>query len=190
MSNERSETDQYILDSIHVWVWSGFYSPADVQEMIGDILEEDADEAMLRAAVMPEFQRKWQEERSWPKVTDFDRLEDVYAALRSRGVLCLHNAGYTMSDGHDDAADALSREPKDKFFGYCFYHGQDLERAVTGMGLMFAFDHVRGDVPDKIKVGLALKEELTRAGFAVKWNGTTEQRIDVPAFDWKRRSPR
>ena len=68
-----------------------------------------------------------------------------------------------------------------------FYDGQDLERALDGGGLLVAFDHVDGDVPDKIKVGNALKEELERVGFKIDWSGTTDQRINIPTIDWKRR---
>jgi hypothetical protein len=53
-----SEADEYILNAIDNWVWSGFYSPDEADAMIDDILEDDADEAMLRAAVAPEFERK------------------------------------------------------------------------------------------------------------------------------------
>ena len=53
-----SETDEYILNAIKNWVWSGFYSPDEVDSMIDDILEDDADEAMLRAAVALEFEKK------------------------------------------------------------------------------------------------------------------------------------
>ncbi len=185
---ELNETDKYILDSIHAWVWSGFYSPEEVDQMIDDILEADAHEQMLRAAVTPEFAKKLQAEPTWPAVTDCDRLNIVFAALDSRGILCLQNAGYTMSDGHDEANEQLSKQPSGRYFGYCFYHGQDLERAVKGGGLMLAYDHVNGDVPDKIKVGSAVKEELERNGFVLDWNGTSENRINIPKFDWKRRS--
>jgi hypothetical protein len=41
-----SETDAYILNAIREWFWCGFYSPTDVDEMINDILEDDADEAL------------------------------------------------------------------------------------------------------------------------------------------------
>ncbi len=58
---------------------------------------------------------------------------------------------------------------------------------MAGQGLMRAFNHVNDDVPDKLKVGLALKEELERAGFVLEWDGTSSQRINVPKFDWKRR---
>jgi len=183
-----NETDKYILDSIHSWVWSGFYSPEEVNEMIDDILEADAHEQMLRAAVAPEFAKKQQAEQTWPAITDCNRLDNAFAALDQRGILCLQNAGYTMSDGHDDANELLSKQPRGRYFGYCFYHGQDLERAVKGGGLMLAFNHVDGNVPDKIKVGNAVKEELERNGFVLDWKGTAEERIGIPKFDWKRRS--
>ena len=78
--------------------------------------------------------------------------------------------------------------PKGKFFGYCFYHGQDLERAVSGNGLMLAYDHVDGDVGDKIKVAQNIQQELEKVGFTLDWNGTTGQRINIPNFDWKHRA--
>lgn len=182
-----NEVNQYILDAIKVHVWGGFDTPDEVQEMISDILEDDADEDMLRKSVDIEFGKKSEAEKTWPKITDFDRLDRAFKALKDKGVLCLHNAGYTMSDGHDNSNEALGNFPKGQFFGYCFYHGQDTERAVFGDGLMLAYDHVEGDVPDKIKVAEALKKELVNAGFTIEWDGTTDQRINIPNFDWKHR---
>ncbi len=187
MPSELNESDKYILGAIHKWVWSGFYSPEEVDLMIDDILEEDAHEAMLRDAVAPEFTKKEEEEKTWPQVTDCDRLNAVFAALDKRRVLCLHNSGFERSDGHTEAFGVLFEQPKDRYFGYCFYHGQDVEGAMEGQGLMLAFNHVNDDVPDKLKVGLALKEELEHAGFALEWDGTSDQRINIPKFDWKRR---
>ena len=182
-----NEVNQYILDAIKVHVWGGFDTPEDIQEVISDLLEEGADEKMLRESVSIEFRKKLEAEKSWPQVTDLDRLESVFQALKTKGILCLHNAGYTMSDGHEDSNEALSAYPKAKFFGYCFYHGQDLERAVSGGGLMLAYDHVDGDVPEKIKVAQTMQQELEKAGFTVEWDGTTNQRINIPKFDWKNR---
>ena len=155
--------------------------------MIDDILDEDANEAMLRNAIAPEFTKKAEAEKKWPKITDCDRLNAAFAALDKRGVLCLHNSGFEMSDGHTEAFEVLSERPKDRYFGYCFYHGQDVESAMAGQGLMLAFNHVNSDVPDKLNVGLALKEELERDGFTLEWDGTSDQRINIPKFDWKRR---
>ncbi|WP_447926803.1 DUF6891 domain-containing protein [Vreelandella sp. EE27] len=182
-----NEVNQYILDTIKVHVWGGFDTPEDIQEVISDLLEDDADEQMLRESVSIEFKKKLAAEESWPQITDLDRLDSVFQALRAKGILCLHNAGYTMADGHDDSNEVLSVYPKATFFGYCFYHGQDLERAIDSEGLMLAYDHVNGDVAEKINVAQIMQEELEKAGFAVDWDGTTNQRINIPEFDWKNR---
>lgn len=187
MKPELNETDQYILDTIRKKVWSGFYTAEEVDEVIDDILEDDAHEKFLRAAVAPEFDKKREAEREWPEVTDCDRLDAAFEALEKRQILCLHNAGYTMSDGHEDAFEALSSQSGRGYIGYCFYHGQDLERAVDGGGLMIAFDHVDGDVAGKLGIGIALKEELERVGFKLDWDGTEDKRINIPNIDWKRR---
>jgi hypothetical protein len=183
-----NEVNQYILDAIKVHVWGGFDTLNDVQEVISDLLEDGADEKMLREFVNTEFDKKFEAEKSWAEVTDVDRLDNVFKVLMNNGILCLHNSGYTMSDGHEDSHEALSAYAKGKFFGYCFYHEQDLERAVAGSGLMLAYDHVDGDVPEKIKVAKTMQQELEKAGFTVDWDGTTNQRINVPKFDWKHRA--
>lgn len=182
-----SETDVYILQAIRTHVWSGFYSPEDVQEMISDLLEEDADEAFLRAEVEPEFSRKANEEATWPRQTDCDRLNVVFAELSVRGIIALQNAGYTMSDGHSDVAEELCRRGKKGVRGYCFYHGQDLEGAVAGRGLMLAFGDLGDDQQKKVKVGCLVKDLLEEFGFTVQWNGDPKTRISLPGIVWKRR---
>jgi len=183
-----NEVNQYIHDTIKVHVWGGFDTPDDIQEVISDLLEEGANEKMLRESVNIEFEKKFQAEKDWPQVTDLDRLDSVFQTLKNIGVLCLHNAGYTMSDGHEDSHEALSAYSKREFFGYCFYHGQDLERVVSGGGLMLAYDHVDGDVPEKIKVAQTMQQELVKAGFNLDWDGTINQRVNIPHFDWNHRA--
>src|SRR5262245_54432258 len=182
-----SETDLYILNAIKNWVWSGFYSPDEADAMIDDILEDDADEAMLRAAVAPEFGKKAAAEASWPDRTDCDRLDQAFEELNARGVVALHNAGYTMSDGISDVSEALHERGRKGMKGYCFYHGQDVERAVAGGGLMIAFGDFDDDKIKKTKVGELVKAVLQESGIAVDWNGDPETRLNLPTLDWKRR---
>jgi hypothetical protein len=183
-----SETDEYILAAIRAWVWSGFYAPDKVDAMIDDLLEEGADEAMLRAAVRPEFDRKAAAEASWPNTTDCDRLDRAFEDLNARGVVALHNAGYTMSDGLDDVSQVLHERGRAGVNGYCFYHGQDVKRAVEGGGLMVAFGDFDGDKGGKAEVGRLVKEALQQSGLTVEWNGDPKTRLSMPDFDWKRRS--
>ena len=173
-------------------VRSGFYDRERLMEIFCEEMYEpdelDADEVAteIDAEIV-----KWEAEKpTWPKVTDCDRLDSVFDALNERGVIALQNAGYTQSDGHDDFLDALDDHPdQDSVLGYCFYHGQDLERAVQGQGLWLAFGPVDAEEEESLgpQVGEVVREELQRAGFTVEWDGTFSKRIFVPDLVWQRR---
>lgn len=79
-----SETEIYILESIRKWVWSGYYQPDHVREMLYDILEEDVDGNVMHQAIDIEFARKAEEEKSWPPVTDCDRVIALKRHILSR----------------------------------------------------------------------------------------------------------
>jgi hypothetical protein len=185
-----NDTEQYIADAIRTSVWSGFYDRGGVQEVVDDLLEGDVDEELLRSKIDLEFAAKILAEKSWPAVTDCDRLDSAFAAMNAAGVIALQNAGYTMSDGEGDVGEVLHTRGRDHVRGYCFYHGQDLDRAVAGDGLMLAFGDLDGDEKQKSAIGQVIKELLERNGFAVEWDGDPERRIAIPRIDWKRRGPR
>jgi hypothetical protein len=182
-----NETDEYILNTIKTWVWSGFYDPSEVDAMIDGILEDDANERMLRSAVAPEFAKKAAAEASWPKTTDCDRLDQAFAELNSLGVIALQNAGYEMSDGITDVSEVLHEHGRKGIKGYCFYHGQDVERAVTGEGLSVAFCDLDDDRLKKAEIGRLVIDVLQKSGLAVEWNGDPEVRLEITPLDWKRR---
>lgn len=187
MGKSMNDTDQYILDAIKTCVWSGFYDSDGVHEVIDDILEEDADEAMLRAAVDAEFAKKAAAEAAWPAETDCDRLDQAFDAMNASSIIALQNAGYTMSDGLDDVSEVLHERDRQDVKGYCFYHGQDLERAVAGDGLTLAFGDLKAEPAQKAAVGKMVKEIIESKGFVVDWDGDPESRLNIPNFDWKRR---
>lgn len=183
-----TEDEQYIADSIHLWVWSGYYTVEEMHEMVDDILEGDCDEAMLKALIEPELQRKREAQQGWAQQTDCDRLDAVFYQLHEEGICALGNAGYTMSDGFTEVAEAVHEAPEGHYHGYCFYHGQDVERSIQEGGLMLAFGALNDDSADALKVAKRLVEVLEAAGFRVQWDGTTQQRIDIAGFHWQRRS--
>ena len=190
-----SEIDDYLY-SITTWVWSGFYTPDEVSAMIDDLLVDariqdmpvdEADELMLRATAATEFDAKAAAESTWPGTTDCDRLDQAFEALNSRGVIALHNAGYTMGDGVADVSEVLHRRGRDGIVGYCFYHGQDVERAVAGEGLMVAFGDLDDDPAQRAAVGRLVRDVMQDAGFGVEWDGDPETRLSIANIDWKRR---
>ena len=119
-------------------------------------------------------------------MTDCDRLDEAFESLRTQGIVALHNAGYTMSDGHSDVAEALAARDAGRFFGFCFYHGQDVERAVSSGELWLAFGALQEDDERKREAGQAVRGALEKAGLHVQWDGNPETRILV-RLDWKRR---
>lgn len=85
-----------------------------------------------------------------------------------------------MSDGFSDVSEELHYRDGETFEGCCFYHGQDLERAVDGGGLMFAFSDFEDNKDNTRLVGEKIKACLETHGFAVEWDGDVNNRISVP----------
>ena len=86
--------------------------------------------------------------------------------------------------------EALAQAPdKTKVAGYCFYHWQDVERAVAGDGLHLAFGptDAKDEETHGVEVGNIVTAALKEAGLQATWNGSFNTRIFLPDFDWKRR---
>jgi hypothetical protein len=187
------QAEEDTLSMLKAWVWSGFHSEADAASMLEDHLSEEPaliDPDAIRKALATEFKTKLTAEKSWPKETDCDRLDRVFEALNAQGICALQNAGYTQSDGFSDVSEVIAEEGREKFRGYCFYHGQDLERALSGHGLLLAFGDLDQSEAQSIAIARAIVEALKNERFTATWDGTAKQRIDVRNIDWKRRSPR
>jgi hypothetical protein len=166
-------------DSIIETFCEGRYEPGEL------------DEAEVIAAVDAAIAAREKDQATWPAVTDCDKLDKVFAALNNQGIIALQNAGYTQSDGYDDVQQIYQEHPHPgHLIGYCFYHSQDLERAVHGEGLNLAFGPIdsRTEQTEGPRIGALIVAELKKAGFTVQWDGTFSQRILIPKLDWKRRN--
>lgn len=189
-----TEIEEHISSAIRTKVWSGFYTPGEVRESIEEMIEDEGDPEtdveMLRNSIDSEFASKHAAEDTWPAETDCDRLDCVFAALNSAGVVSLQNAGYTMSDGLSDVFEVKCEleDENENAIGYCFYHGQDLERAIDGGGVTVAFGTWDTDTEKQLAIGRKVKQAFEDEGFIVEWDGSTEHRIEIPKLDWKRRT--
>ena len=183
---------QEAIDQINVLARSGFETPKRVVEILceeayepGGLISREVETSVEEA-----FRALQAEMKSWPEITDCDRLDKVFASLNSKGIVSVQNAGYTQSDGFDAVKEAARlRADRNNLIGYCFYHGQDLERAVSGGGLYLAFgpkNPVR-EQEDGPVIGATIVQQLQESSIATEWNGSFNQRIYLPALDWKRR---
>jgi uncharacterized protein YifE (UPF0438 family) len=187
-------TQEDILHWVRSYVWSGEYDAEEIPLLIEDNLgdEDEVDETWLRKVIRKEVAAKRAAEKTWPKVTDCDRLDRAFDTLERQGVIALHRAGYTQSDGLNDVAEAYREAggEKSKYAGHCFYTEQDQEGALDGHGMYVGFGHLSGDDAKGVEVGQMLRAALEHEGFNVEWNGTIGSRLFVKGFRWQRRSPR
>ncbi len=186
--------DEAIKAEIRTAVRGGF----DTEDrVVAQFLEEryepgELDPRDVKEAVAHEFTTLKTEQKAWPKETDCDHLSQAFKSLNAKAIIAIENAGYTQSDGYDDTMEAYEKlKDKSKVEGYCFYHGQDLERAVAGKGLYLSFGPIdpRKEETDGVRVGTRIVEELKAKGFVVQWKGTFGDRIFIQKLDWKRRVP-
>jgi hypothetical protein len=190
MDERREEAGEYI----RYYVWSGYYNPDGVFDVIDEeVFECDGeDEDWLRNAIRREFRKKRAAERTWPEVTDCDRLDRAFEALRKQGLLAGHRTGYTQQDGLEVITGRYKEAggKESNLAGYCFYTIQDLEGAMEGdTGLFLAFGHFSGSSRKGVAVGCQLREVFERFGFTVVWDGSIKARLLLSGFRWQRRSP-
>ncbi|MDL5032045.1 hypothetical protein QRD43_09000 [Pelomonas sp. APW6] len=184
--------DPDILNDIDLLVRGGFEDRDRIVEILTEEMYEpgELDADVVASAVEAAVARHALDQQSWPAVTDCDRLDAVFSSLEGKGLIALQFAGHTQSDGFDDVSEVYQDHPdRAAVIGYCFYHSQDLERAVRGEGLYLAFGSMDASETSTggAQVGALIAAELRAAGFEVRWNGSVDQRIFVPSIDWKRR---
>ncbi|MFI8619283.1 DUF6891 domain-containing protein [Acidovorax sp. NPDC077693] len=184
--------DNDIQRELQALVRGGFDDRDSILEILTEEMDElgELDAEDLKLALAAAIQTHEKSKAGWPQTTDCDRLDAAFDELGQRGIITLQNAGYTQSDGYSDViSDYYEAADPSLFFGYCFFHGQDLARAIDGGGLFLAFGPLDAskEGSDGLRVGNLVADELRRAGFEVCWDGTFDQRIHLPAFDWKRR---
>jgi len=188
---DESDGFAFYRDQLRGRVWSGFFNAADWEREARDIAYDPEGEphiAALGEIVKAEFAAKREVEKSWPKVTDWDRLDGAFHGLSKVGILALHNAGYTTSDAHSDAWHIINTEATAHWRGFVFYHGQDVERAVQNYPLYLGYDAVSQDPEAKRALGMEIAGKLRVVGFNLDWDGDPEQRMSITNLDWKKRT--
>ena len=198
MSTDLERVRKHIERTLDVDVRSGYRTEARLLARLDDQVrdefrkaaadERDAELARWRERAQRELAAHREFEASWVERTHNDRIDAAFAELRRQGIVALQDAGYTMSDGWEDVAEARART-KDAW-GAVFFHRQDVERAVDGGGLMLAFGaFVRGDDHERESLRLAgvVRDVLAAHGVTTEWAGTLKQRIGVTPFEWRKR---
>lgn len=174
--------------------WYGFHTVAEIHALIDKEAATDGgfDLDRIKAFAANTLAEKRAVEAQWPQTTDCDKLDRVFEQLNQQRICALQYVGDTMDDGYGSVSDTINADgvPEDRYMGYCFYHSQDMDRALQGDGLMLAFGYLDSDEPkDAVPVGQMICDALRQEGLEVKWDGTHKRRIELPRLRWQRRTP-
>ncbi len=188
----KPEVREEALEQLEKDILFGFEKQGELFESIRDMFydEEEFDEAWLKQSIEERYQIHQNESRTWQKPTDFDRLAKSFDELIEQKIVCLHNAGHTKSDGIEDCLEVvneltnLSLDVK----GYCYYHSQDLARAVDPeiKILLIGFDSVENNDSVAMEVAREIIMVLEKNGFKTVWPGTVDQRIEIVNIEWRK----
>ncbi len=187
----NQEIKDEAIEQLEKDILFGFENGDDLLESISEMFydEDDFDEDWLKKEIGIRLEKHQAESLNWEKPTDFERLVKSFDELNKEKIVSLHKTGYTRQDGESDCSEIIDKLKTIGITakGYCFYHTQDLERAIGDEKMLYiGFDSYNRD--DKLAKEVAEKivEILKNNGFNVNWNGSFETRIEILDIRWKK----
>ena len=190
-----TNNEEFILESIVSQVKMGFLSIEQIKDNISEQIEDNGfEDEISEEWAFEHINNEWKtliaESKNWKKPTDTERLVKAFDELCASNIIALHNAGYETSDGEYEVVqvEKVLRKNKVKSDGYCFYHEQDLARAIDkkNPNLYIAFQKVENkDDNVTIEVGKKIVAVLKKYGFEVDWEVKPTEKILIPNFKWQ-----
>jgi len=188
-----TENEKYLYNHFLISIKSGFESLEDIidstlEEVEDEGWENEIPEEWVRDIISREYVKNELASKTWEHPTDTEKLHTVFDRLCNEKIVALHNAGYTQSEAIYDVQDVWKdlEDEGIKPIGYCYYHGQDLERVIeTGVLCIGFYGEKEKNDKEAILIGNKLVLHLKEAGFTVEWNGMASKRIEIQDFNWK-----
>jgi hypothetical protein len=194
----QDELWAHLREQVEVAVLGGYRSDEEVLTSIEELatyelkdMKDSAGVEQLLAYARRRLEEHRVEQAGWTEPSVNDAIDRAFEELNHQGILALQDAGYTLSEGWSEAK-ALAARSSELLRGATFFHGQDVERGVLGGGLMLAFGAFEDDPKRRDEADLAIarevRETLARHGIETEWNGSVKTRIQIPPFEWRKRT--
>ena len=179
------------LEMIKENVLFGFYSEKEIFTSISDAFydAEDFDNDWLTKEISKQFVAHKNNSKSWNRQTIFTRLVSVFDQLNKEKIVSLHKAGYTRQDAQDDCREIVDELGAIGIIakGYCYYHAQDLQRALGEDGMLYiGYDSIEPTDSAAEAVANRIVTLLRENGFTVSWNGFIDTRIEIKNITWQK----
>lgn len=188
-----TENEEYLYNHFLISIKSGFQSLEDIIDEIYEAREDEGWEReitdeWINETFKREYDKNLANSKTWQHPTDTERLHTVFDELCNQNIIALHNAGYTKGEAEYDAIEVW-KDVEDRGvnpIGYCYYHGQDLERVIQDGELYIGFSGAKeNNDKEAIIIGNKIVAILKDAGFNIDWNGTASKRIRIADFNWQ-----
>jgi len=186
MNNELTKEITY---EISILIDSGFYDSNEILEIIEEqFIDEKISLDEIDGIISAKYDEKIAKEKKWARPTDFDRLNDCFYQLNKNNIISVHNAGYTIDEGVQDSFEVFHHlKAKDIVpEGFCFYHFQDIEKAIESELLIIAFGDFENSENKALEIGKKIVNVLEDNGFLISWNEDVNTRIEINPFKWEK----
>lgn len=180
------ELEQMIIDYIKAGFLSNDAILKECEYYIKDFYRNECDNITkndlieIIEALHKKFQNTGNQE-------NFLKLDFVFHSLMKHGIVALHYAGYTQSDGFADCNEVATwlEEKGENIVGCCFYTQQDLEHILheDTTSLYISFGNYF-EKPTAEQIGQIIVDELSITGFCIQWDKTANTKIAIKNFKW------
>ena len=145
------DLDEEIEYLINVLTKSGFFSIDEILEILEDeFIEEDVDFSQFNIS-LNEFDN-----------TNFTRLKNAFESLASENIVAIHNCGYDIEEGVQDAFELFVHLRNNNFSpeGFCFYTFEDIEEAIHDKKLKITFGDFENSEDKALMIGETVNKYL------------------------------
>jgi hypothetical protein len=184
-ADTRQEIEEYARELIH----GGFEDLEEVIESVSEFFDRPQVTAAQAARIVePLWQERLAEQESWPETTDPDRIAAVLDTLDRHGITARMHFSCCQTCGVAE----IGEEAGDDARGYVFFHAQDTDTAVEGLGLYLSYGTFADSTgpAGAAAIGREVAEAFAAAGLGVEWDGSPNTRIRISPVDWLNRLPR
>ncbi len=182
-----SELIEEICYEIQLLLKTGFYNDEEIVEIIDD---EFIEENLRKNQILKLFEEtKSGFDTLSEDSEDLLRLKESFINLsKNHKIISIHNAGYDIEEGIQDAFELYThlRNNKYEVDGFCFYSFEDIEFALDENILNIAFGDFEYDEKKALDIGKRVADELKSNGFKIRWDETVDERIEIMDFNWQK----
>ena len=117
---------------------------------------------------------------------NFSKLENAFSSLASEKIVAIHNCGYDVSEGVNDAFELYVHLQNNKLLadGFCFYTFEDIEEAICEGKLRITFGDFENNEEKALEIGKIVYKYLKEENFSIEWDGTINNQIEINPFKW------